>query len=641
MILVSLWGRSGASVTLDEEEVIFRLEKKDAEKVFLVGDFNGWNPTIDRLALVDGVFEIRLFLLPGRYRYRFLADGVSISDPDNRYVDGGGNSYFILRETEGVYQIVYSETVDMAGFVRTVESTFSGRAYLLAGRDRGSLLFGGHVLGTVNERALLDLDFGFEYDVPESGAANGKAFLLRGSAGYKFDRGLLGAFYRSRDLGLDDPVSLFGLVGPYDYPLSLFCRGTGFKGTMPLGLETNLFYASRIQGYRSGLESDPDTTALCVAQSPFNDRDLTDSDLIGLSLGRDFGAIKLSYLFRRDHRPKKGAWNLHGIGDYTYRGYEKDFFNGLLVNITGGNVTLDVEYIWGNTFLSARERCIDDSGGTESIGELNQIWERGHRFYTGIEFRENALGLRLAYIQTTLEGEGRFREGRPDGIHDEMLGGVSVMVDKLRCSLSGKVESFSAMNTGEIFWVQRMNFWLDGDELVTGLFPFVYSSSLYEVKIAFLWGEQEDFEYPFREALDISLLQRSDAGGEDRVVRELQLSKGFPLHKHLNFLCDFRYIHYDHEEWTGKRDFLDVYLSLNGEITASSWYAVGFGVNPFLFDRWYYHFSGYGRENYLLDQGLYDVFKTSSTADLMNALRDAEEELSEEWMITIEAGIRF
>jgi 1,4-alpha-glucan branching enzyme len=90
-----------ASVRVDDEEVVFRLAGVSAEKVLLVGDFNGWNPTIDRLVESGGGFEIRFFLLPGRYRYRFIVDGVSKPDPDNPFIDRDGNSCFILAERKG------------------------------------------------------------------------------------------------------------------------------------------------------------------------------------------------------------------------------------------------------------------------------------------------------------------------------------------------------------------------------------------------------------------------------------------------------------------------------------------------------------------------------------------------------------
>ncbi len=52
-------------------------------KVFLVGSFNRWSPETDRMQRQkDGTFRRRLHLRPGRYEYKFLADGAWLEDPD-------------------------------------------------------------------------------------------------------------------------------------------------------------------------------------------------------------------------------------------------------------------------------------------------------------------------------------------------------------------------------------------------------------------------------------------------------------------------------------------------------------------------------------------------------------------------------
>jgi 1,4-alpha-glucan branching enzyme len=57
--------------------VTFRLpETVDAEKVYVVGEFNGWSEDADPMEREDGAFVARLALTPGRtYRFRYLLDG--------------------------------------------------------------------------------------------------------------------------------------------------------------------------------------------------------------------------------------------------------------------------------------------------------------------------------------------------------------------------------------------------------------------------------------------------------------------------------------------------------------------------------------------------------------------------------------
>jgi len=69
-----------------EGGVIFRYYDPDAEKVYLVGDFNNWSPTADPMSDKNGDGEWTLFfpLPPGSYQYKFVVDGVYwIPDPRN------------------------------------------------------------------------------------------------------------------------------------------------------------------------------------------------------------------------------------------------------------------------------------------------------------------------------------------------------------------------------------------------------------------------------------------------------------------------------------------------------------------------------------------------------------------------------
>ena len=55
--------------------------KPDAREVYLVGDFNHWNPRADRMAKTKNGFRKTLRLSPGEYQYKFLVDGQWHNDP--------------------------------------------------------------------------------------------------------------------------------------------------------------------------------------------------------------------------------------------------------------------------------------------------------------------------------------------------------------------------------------------------------------------------------------------------------------------------------------------------------------------------------------------------------------------------------
>ena len=83
--------------------VMFRLEAPNAARVQLAGDFNDWVLDGSDMNPVGRVWKKVLKLHPGRYRYRYVVDGVWQSDPLNPAVEpnpyGGHNSILVVDET--------------------------------------------------------------------------------------------------------------------------------------------------------------------------------------------------------------------------------------------------------------------------------------------------------------------------------------------------------------------------------------------------------------------------------------------------------------------------------------------------------------------------------------------------------------
>jgi len=54
----------------------------EARTVYLVGDFNDWDPTATRMRKArSGGFRATVALPPGTHHYKFVADGVWMHDP--------------------------------------------------------------------------------------------------------------------------------------------------------------------------------------------------------------------------------------------------------------------------------------------------------------------------------------------------------------------------------------------------------------------------------------------------------------------------------------------------------------------------------------------------------------------------------
>ncbi len=76
-------------LTQDSPVRDFTFTARGAREVHLVGDFNDWKLSSESLLWQkeEGVWQKRVFLGPGRYRYKFVVDGKWQTDPSNDVVE--------------------------------------------------------------------------------------------------------------------------------------------------------------------------------------------------------------------------------------------------------------------------------------------------------------------------------------------------------------------------------------------------------------------------------------------------------------------------------------------------------------------------------------------------------------------------
>jgi hypothetical protein len=111
--------------------------------------------------------------------------------------------------------------------------------------------------------------------------------------------------------------------------------------------------------------------------------------------------------------------------------------------------------------------------------------------------------------------------------------------------------------------------------------------------------------------------------------------------RRIDILADLRGVFYSHKDWSGKSWFIDPFFALRKRFTNSSWCMAGVGLNPFIFDKWHYSIVCDGREKFIEGR---DIFRKSAflnQSELLEALRNAEEEISTRWMISFEANLDF
>ncbi len=69
---------------LGEGKVRFTLKTHPGKNIYLMGDFNNWDPFMTRMQETEeGIYTVTIHVLPGRHYYYFIVDGKKLLDPNN------------------------------------------------------------------------------------------------------------------------------------------------------------------------------------------------------------------------------------------------------------------------------------------------------------------------------------------------------------------------------------------------------------------------------------------------------------------------------------------------------------------------------------------------------------------------------
>jgi hypothetical protein len=622
-----------ASIEVDEEEVIFRLVDPDAAKVFLTGDFNNWNPTMDSMVKRGGGWEVRLYLVPGRYRYAFVVDGKNIPDPDNPNRDAEGNTFFIFAEEDGVYDIIYEVTNTGERKIDEIYTPY-GALTATAMEDYGLFTASAGVDGEIDGSLRGNILVGAEYETTAEDPL--KAYLVRAKGEWVTDRFSLGAFHRSGKVGFDDPLSLFTAVGPYAYPLDLFCRGAEASAGWKDSVEGRVFFANRIDGYSTWLER--------YWYYPYLQRDPLDKDMIGASLKGSIKPVQLEYLYRHDRGHGK-FWREEDGCEFYYSP-ETRTSHGLLLEIEKQDwPVFKAQYLSGKTRFNTIDVSFPDSlEPAEDISEYDMDWEEGYRALAGISYSRGPFLGQFEWNRTTIERNPELLDSIRywDDANMDVFGvGVKYETEKLKVDLDIDLLDFGGSGgMGRTFWLQGPNFWLDGDMVRTELLQFLDSKRMWKAALRIEEGGVDEIPGPYR--LEGYLLAKTNWDGDmERSMFEISGGKGIRAGSYLSVHTDMRYVLYSDDRWVGESGFFDFWAGLRGNLGGSGWAALGIGVAPHRFDRWYFDFTGDGRESYLIDQFHLWWVEPGEEAAFIEELGKAEKTLSEEWRLSFEAGFSF
>ena len=605
-----------ASVEVDEEEIVFRLLGIEASRVFLAGDFNGWNPTVDLMTAGDGGFEIRLYLMPGRYRYRFVADGVSIADPDNPCRDAEGNSCFTLLERGGALEIALAASAGGAPAARGGDIVAASAIAAFARRRAVGASAEAGIRGTIGEAVELEGAAGLVAGSADEEDLRGQSFLLRAQAAYRFGDRSLRVFTRPDSIraGGGDLLPILGRVGAYRYPAALFLRGASLDARLPLRLDGRIAYASRIRGYRSGLEA-----AVAPGDTAYR-RALLDGDALIARIAGRLGRADVEALYRYDRRSLERRGDpAHGETEPAIGVNDEIRLRGFRAVASGdGGVSIEGGALFGKVERAERES------------------ESGYRMALRVSRDGERVDARVSCARTTIESR---LAAAPAATRDALAGELAVEGGGLRTRAAAAIEIYGNEGRGERFRLAAQSFWLDGDEVACGDVPFLSAREVCEASASVEWNRELLDGLPWGNGLAAGVTRRASTGSGGPSLVEARLSSGVRLHDRATFLLDMRGASYRYGP--ARRDFVDAFLGVHGRIRSGCWLLIGCGVSPWDFDPWLFRYTAFGRERYLEERGVYDVYASAGEGAAVLRLLEAEEALAEEWNVTLRAGFTF
>jgi 1,4-alpha-glucan branching enzyme len=93
-------GNDNSFISIGEPYLFKLVGHADAGKVFLAGNFNGWNEAELLMDKTGKGWQLPYVLPAGNYEYKFIADGTWMTDPENPFSTGSGktvNSFIALK----------------------------------------------------------------------------------------------------------------------------------------------------------------------------------------------------------------------------------------------------------------------------------------------------------------------------------------------------------------------------------------------------------------------------------------------------------------------------------------------------------------------------------------------------------------
>jgi hypothetical protein len=652
-------------VRVIEDEVIFTLRAPEAKTVFLVGDFNNWNPTVEKMVKEGDVFEWSLFLVAGDYRYKFVVDGKWINDPDNPPKDPQRGSPLMLVEVPGGLQI---KELDAQG--RPIGAVFKPSARYI-GRFIYDDEFEADQIVDINmevedksyfSRATLrTTDDSWEFSPVRS-----DIFFDRGRFETQIWKGQLTAFENDTVWTSSDPFALIGPRGVYRYNAGFGKRGLSLEIPMSGSLGINFIFADKpdrdsfasiIQaaGMRisslSSTHGDSMTYAYRLGENG--------SDLWGVEALLRLGNYQAGFISRIDRGLHPGVLNTMQPVDTFYENaayITDEQWQGtgfwLRAEIIG-SLDAKLAYGHGQASLNRRRRSasVSNAPAEIDIGRNAVEWDavqkiqESQRIAGNVSYQRSSLrcvfGMDYEWFEFKpgifAASEAKILEARFDAIYRPGAWTGSLHLEYVDQDYGQTPPSFHIYSPERNFWLRGGDRFLPEtivslDEESFSLLRLTFSNRQH----MFVAGDDNDSR-----RLRLFVEAGMNAGGmmEAFDYGYSRLSIERVLFDRYYAQLDSRGAVYDKTEWGESKAFLSAYIE-SGYRSDRMEISLGFGFDPVVFDPVRNEYFAIGRGE-SLRKALGGTFSRGASGDIGMRLLDLEHALETDRSLKLECILLF
>lgn len=639
-----------AAVRVEADEVIFTLKAPAAKEVFLVGDFNSWNPTVEPMALEGDEFVVRLFLVAGTYRYKFVVDGTPMLDPDNRGSAPDQGSPLSLTERSGGL-ILSTELPEETKHART--ATYNARYIGFLRTEDGDSDVEQRVdaglrasINRLRARAVVAThDSSWAWS-----PATVDAFFDRGYVDVELGKLEVRAFENDSTWASTDPMGLSGNAGLYGYDAGFYYHGVTAAA---VGKHAALRARWADETARADVpraEIEPASLASFVADSlsettayayspTFNG-----SDVLGVEVWAGSGAFSSGYAFRNDTGVNPGLWVdiARRPSDYatqTYATREDRYMSTAWLTWSGlQRASFTFGYGWGEsearafatvTGSSDLSSPLDAASATTASDATRGILDSDRFVVEASSARRVQTKLRWDLTRFDFAGV----EGTSNADVHRLRLAADTDAHGWHFSLGANYTHQRYRDTPDalyIDWPER-NVWLSRWDDMD-----VASMVAIGIDEHTVWTLDATREGTRIDATASALLQTLGVTGTP-VHASVRATGDVTIHGPWYAYGDVRVSWYDRAEWNIDDSFWNLYVEggyRKGILTLSA----GFGLDPWAFDPVISDFADIGRTEYLREALAGGVRRSDATV-IGQALVEREQELSDLRLFKLECII--